>query len=266
MEHLNYCRKFVKMLQLNIDAPSLSDGQRKAARHLIDLSAASQKFILPDGGLLLQDDELRALSADTFLRLPHPFIALEFRANNGIGKHIIFVREHLDSKSIWLTSCHFIEADGTWAVDYDCALPMDYGLCYGKKTPDGKTELTFLHEEHSPQEIHAGYVSVVLGLLNALQCSNIRIERSYPKKSGHKIKSAIPFDTYHVLTIDVPGRAGDLRGPTGPHRSPREHLRRGHIRRLSDGRRIWINATVVGADRGGGVVTKDYKLRMRAAA
>jgi hypothetical protein len=100
-------------------------------------------------------------------------------------------------------------------------------------------------------------------MLNALACSNVHIERSEPKKSSKKIKSALPFDTYHILTIDVPGNSGGGMA-TGSHRSPREHLRRGHIRRLGDGRRIWVNATVVAAGRGAGVVTKDYAIRCAA--
>ena len=105
---------------------------------------------------------------------------------------------------------------------------------------------------------------VPLHFLNALSCANVHVERDLPKKAGKKINSALPFDTYHVLTIDVPGHAGAVGSPTGGHRSPREHLRRGHIRRLEGGRRIWVNATVVAAGRGAGVVTKDYALRAAA--
>ena len=101
-------------------------------------------------------------------------------------------------------------------------------------------------------------------MLNALGCSNVQIERSKPKRAGKKVKAALPFDAYHVLTIDAPGRAGDRVVPTGPHRAPREHLRRGHIRRLADGRRTWVNATVVASGRRGGVIKKDYAIRCTA--
>ena len=103
-------------------------------------------------------------------------------------------------------------------------------------------------------------VWTIISLCNALACSNVHIERSEPKKAGKKIKAALPFDAYHILTIDATGAAGERVGRAGEHRSPREHLRRGHIRRLADGRRIWINATVVAAGRGAGVVSKDYRL------
>lgn len=48
-----------------------------------------------------------------------------------------------------------------------------------------------------------------------------------------------------------------------PAASPREHLRRGHIRRLEDGRKFWINAAVVAAGNGG-KIHKDYGIRRAA--
>jgi len=43
----------------------------------------------------------------------------------------------------------------------------------------------------------------------------------------------------------------------GTHRSPREHVRRGHVRRYADGKKIWIQSMVVNPGNGG-KVTKDY--------
>ena len=73
---------------------------------------------------------------------------------------------------------------------------------------------------------------------------------------------ALPFDDYHVLTINVGGQGQREGAANGSHRSPREHLRRGHIRRLQDGRKLWVNATVVNPGVGAKVM-KDY--RMEAA-
>jgi hypothetical protein len=98
-----------------------------------------------------------------------------------------------------------------------------------------------------------------------LHCKNVhteKIEVSKTRKAIHSSKkAALPFDTYHVLTIDAPGKPGEGERAGGNHRSPREHLRRGHIRRLGGGRRIWVNATVVAVGCSGGTVKKDYALR-----
>ena len=48
----------------------------------------------------------------------------------------------------------------------------------------------------------------------------------------------------------------------GTHASPRVHLRRGHIRKIADGRTVWVQACVVGSKHG--MVLKDYKLRSAA--
>ncbi|MEO3722889.1 hypothetical protein, partial [Lacticaseibacillus paracasei] len=45
---------------------------------------------------------------------------------------------------------------------------------------------------------------------------------------------------------------------TGTHESPRQHLRRGHIRRLESGN-IWVNACVVGSSEKG-VIKKSYNV------
>jgi hypothetical protein len=127
------------------------------------------------------------------------------------------------------------------------------------RTRDGLPDVRPMDAE-CPTELAVEPVVALLSLLNALACSNVRIERSEPRMRRKKSASALPFDTYHVLTVGPPG-TGPHGSLTGGHRSPREHLRRGHIRRLEDGRRIWVNATVVAAGRGAGVVTKDYAVK-----
>lgn len=104
-----------------------------------------------------------------------------------------------------------------------------------------------------------GGASVLLGFLNAISCSNVEILRSDPPKIKAKLRKALPFDSYHLLTIDVRSQAGGEASIGGSHRSPREHLRRGHIRRYESGLRVWVNATVVNPGVGG-KVHKDYRV------
>lgn len=95
-------------------------------------------------------------------------------------------------------------------------------------------------------------------MISALSCSNIVIEknnsRTHPTNKG-----ILPFDSYYVLTIkdSQPSKIGES---MDDRRRPREHVRRGHIRR-SENSKIWVNATVV--NRGiGAKISKDYSLRI----
>jgi len=266
MEHTNYCRQLLAQFKAMAAVPSVEPEKKAVVDHVIDLCRASQKFMLPDNGKLLVDYELRALDDSVPLRLPHPFVALEFnevmKANDGatvLGKRVVFCRE--DHDGIYVRPAGFGNANGFWSVKRDACIPTTgyldrtdpNRLVFKADYPPGNEDLPYMR-----------YVVVVLGFLNALACSNVRIQASPPKKAGKKVKAALPFDTYHVLTVELSARSGERPGLGGPHRSPREHLRRGHIRRLADGRRIWVNATVVAAGRGGGAVTKDYALRAAA--
>jgi hypothetical protein len=129
---------------------------------------------------------------------------------------------------------------------------------------NGYTAIKIRSNNIAPVSDYADEVGALLCMLNILQCRNVHIEKTEVGKTRKAMcsgkKGALPFDSYHVLTIDIPGKTG-VGVATGGHRSPREHLRRGHIRQLADGRRIWVNATVVAFGRGGGVVTKDYVVR-----
>lgn len=284
MEHLNYCRQmtkgfqesFSKLQKISINA-GFDEEQVKEVRlsmeKAIELSGRSTKFFLPKGGVLLDDSELKALDESKELSLPFEFVAIEFEANINqfvieldsmpkfsSKKRIIFAR-HVD-ENIVCTPVFCAESTGRWATFYDFAIPRAHSL---GDSENGRRSVTILAKNPAgPDKDSISHdANIVMCFINALACSNVKIERSNPKKSG-KVKSALPFDTYHVLTVDVGNRGEDTQyAGTGTHRSPREHLRRGHIRRLSDGRRIWVNAAVIGAGKGSGVITKDYVIKQR---
>lgn len=299
MQPLNYCRQMVKQFQEMHEAWSRLDDKAMQARdHCADLAAVAKKFILPPGGKILDDPELRALDDSIPLALPFDVVALEFEGSAGHGdpcsKHIVLAVDHEDEVAVY--ECSFYKEQALWMPSFgresvpksgyltpveDIAKFLDRDKdrlralkekYHGEPkvwasteraiqrkeralaTGDGIRELLAMDSLHGP-------TGVLLGFLNALQCSNVRVEERHPKKS--RVKSALPFDTYHVLTIDVAEGSEEKQGLGGSHRSPREHLRRGHIRRLSDGRRLWINATVVAAGRGAGKVMKDYSVRSK---
>lgn len=107
----------------------------------------------------------------------------------------------------------------------------------------------------------AGEATSVLGLVEALACSNVGTEKTDVRPGVNAKRAArgkLPLYAYHTLVVDVPARAQPGQGEGGGHhRSPRQHLRRGHVRRLASGRKTWVSACVVGtAD--SGVVGKQY--------
>lgn len=285
MEHLNYSRQLVKHCMDTLAIPSFDPENRALVSSVVDLHGTSTKFILPDGGRLYDDRELRALDESVPLRLPYSYLCLEYHSNgldrqmdepvglvNGVPqyeqenfvsaqKRVVYARER--DGYIVVTVAFWTRHDGVWRIQPECAIPATGYLDRSVSFSGRPAIKAAFKDPRVPLSDYMDELGALLCFLNVLQCSNVHVERSEPKKAGKKIKTALPFDTYHILTIDVPGKAGEG-AATGGHRSPREHLRRGHIRRLADGRRIWVNATVVAAGRGAGVVTKDYAVRCAA--
>lgn len=274
MEHLNFCRKMTIQFSAMAEIPSFDPELRERMQHCMTLAAVSHKFMLPDDGFMIDDDELRALDESKPLRLPFPSVALEYRTlddgsteGERSSKRIVFATEMENGINFrcvaWMDSAGVFQPYAAFHLRNGLYLRRDIIV-------DGLPSIQIMDlprpNNRAPIQSDrddSGYEArVLLGFLNALSCINVKTERSEPRKSGKKIKSALPFDTYHILTIDVgrssPGAGAGMMGIS--HRSPREHLRRGHIRRLEDGRRIWVNATVVAAGRGAAKVEKDYRV------
>lgn len=249
MQHLNYCRQAIPQLAWKAKNHKQSKERADCATALYRLQVA-QKFLLPKGGRVLVDSELRALDGMR-LELPYETIALEF--SDGEAGRITLAWQLPDA----IAMMHLVplRSSGEWVPTCMLGMPRtDYvGL-------NGLPKVS-VADPACPDALSVEAGIEVLCLLNALACSNVHIDRSEAKKT-HKAmrkKGALPFDDYHILTVDAPGRAAGAGDGGGSHRSPREHLRRGHIRRLQDGRKLWVNATVVNPGVGG-KVDKDYRL------
>lgn len=110
--------------------------------------------------------------------------------------------------------------------------------------------------------------SVIIEFCEALSCSNVGMAIAQPGLSESKAArrardGKIPIYETRVLTVDVgTGKHQRLSGTAGDgfRSSPAQHLRRGHIRRLSSGKNIWVNSCVVGASEHG-VINKTYAVR-----
>lgn len=271
MQPLNYCRKLLKHIKENVEASPLSEEIErdfpglwwKMKKELRD----SVKFLMPHGGILLEDHNVSALDEGE-QHLPFRSIALEFTGESVIKgkdrdpnllypvKFLVLAWEEdayygggimmllgLDcGDGMWrLYPCGVLEAEGIERVG------GEVGYCLGKSALG------------TPQWIVDIVMTRLLGFLNALACSNVETSR-LPRKKVHRLtKAGKQFDDYHVLVIKR--KEGEIyHDKNGTHASPREHIRRGHIRRIGS-KKIWVCATVVNPGIGA-TVRKDYEVRV----
>jgi len=111
-------------------------------------------------------------------------------------------------------------------------------------------------------------VATVLSLCEALACSNVHAEPMEgslsPNENRKRIASGqLPLYETKVLVVSTPVQIHKKGEPQGTHASPREHLRRGHIRVLRRGEpleeRIWVQQCIVNPG-GPGRVDKTYSV------
>lgn len=263
---LNLCRQFMKWQR---DDQSTFDETTHSGKMFSEASSAafylamhSQKFNLPDGGILIDDSELRALDDDELLTLPYDSIALEYIEPRGAvdgqnisTKRIVFATQYEDV--IIVAPVSFIDSQKSWMAYPPVSIPRNGYR--NKATAQGKYLPIHIEKSLStiPDQDYGHEIMALVSTLNALQCSNVTIAKHSSSKKATP-KAALKFDDFHVLIINSGLHVADGDSAGGTHRSPREHLRRGHIRRLESGRKIWINAAVVGSGRGAGKVQKVY--------
>lgn len=257
------------------------DPQTELAEVAVKLRGAikdSVKFRLPPGGMVLPEagfsdgDDLRQIYKKYAhgQRLPFGSMAIEWegRPDDGFDKYVVLAIQSDDSDTIIaLTFVQFSDPEPRWVLS-PVRLQDNYvegTLGHGGVTAD----LHHSVREHVTefQSMARLVRSVVVQMLCALACSNTKISES---PSGRKrlnkkraSKGKPPFYSYKVLTIsNQDAGAKPIAGSSG--RSPRVHLRRGHIRRLAN-KTVWVNSAVVG-NKSLGLVSKDYAVKEMALA
>lgn len=100
---------------------------------------------------------------------------------------------------------------------------------------------------------------IIFKAIEVINCSNITIKDSKISKfinQKRKKKGKLPLFSYKTLYLDIEEKTV-TKYDKGSHASPRVHLRRGHIRKLPSGKKVWVQACVVG-DKSKGMIHKDY--------
>ena len=250
----------------------------KAAREMtetIRLMRSAEKFNLPDDGLLLDLKSYRP-EFEPMLRLPYPLVTLEFpvktppeRGSLPSSKRIIlawtqdadttFKMPSAPARSIYFTQVWFDDEQGEWEPS-----PVVWGFDPGElDITDGNFAVTGFHhfpchpepyERFDEQSLNQDLQSAATPLFEfclTINCENIESELVVPpEKLGAKRKNngREPFYSYHVLRIPVAqsGETAIAGSSLADRNSPRAHWRRGHLRRLSTGKVVWVRHTIVG--------------------
>ena len=105
--------------------------------------------------------------------------------------------------------------------------------------------------------------NVTLDFIEAMSCSNVTYDTIPARRQNRaaRRRGALPFDDYHVLVVKVSQKEKHLMAVgDATHRSPREHLRRGHVRIYKSGLKIWVQSCVVNPGLHGKIKTS-YEVR-----
>jgi hypothetical protein len=216
-------------------------------------------YVFPDQERLDSDEVARLAQVilPGRLQLPHPAVMFEIVQSGVVGGCMVAlaiatsddVRGYLfqrDSKR------------GAWTEV----------LAYARFLQDGVAEVETNPKVLRPQDI--GVYSEVLpsavwravGLL-AAGCA-FQSQTLSPLRRAKLARIGVRGWEYRVADID-PSRIAEAAARLGgTHASPRWHIRRGHWRRLGDGRRVFVRECEVG-DRSRGGIVKDYRLEMETA-
>lgn len=248
----------------------LPDTDKKAALLLIDLIRKSVHFAMPDGGKIFNDG-LRGLDK-TYLNLPFRHITVELFNTDDSGddeKILIIASQVVVYGDIEIASVCHNKINGWMMEPLALVVPCDLHVVGNKFEREIQSRILspwtlecFTQEQAFARMNYCD--NVVQELMEALSCVNIEqtVFQKESAKNKQRIKShKTPIYETKILTINARKKTGPEREnePTGTHASPRQHLRRGHIRRLESGN-IWVNSCVVGSHEEG-VIKKDYRVK-----
>ena len=248
------------------------------------------KFVIPDEGVIL-DDDLKGIMSKQ-VRLPFRVTVIEYartpkvldKRSYAIDKLVMLCIELEEAGEFSIHPIvHYIRGKGDerWLPSaYEAIIPSENQLRVGG---DGRVEFHSQTiqsraieykgmvdddgETHDEDKVHMEILSHCIAatyeLLEALSCTNIEqsIYQPASPKNAQRIKShKAPIYETRYLTLKTTKKESFGGGDgTSSHKSPKQHLRRGHIRRLEKGN-IWVNSCVVG-DASNGIIDKYYKIK-----
>jgi hypothetical protein len=210
-----------------------------------------------DLGDIAAFEAMGSLSTLSFWRPPFP-TAL-FQVSDGQNKWLVLATTEND-ECVHLTC--FYRADftsGRWEhASIHLRIWFD-GKALGFYNHDGE-DITEVVTNSPDSSSWASLLTDVARTFEVFSCCNVvQVEHKAPrfinvKRASKKLPPIFEYRTLHIAH-DEERAVGPGKG--GTHASPRLHLRRGHIRRLPTGVRVWVRSAVVGS-RDRGFVAKQY--------
>lgn len=257
----NYAAQAERDLR-NFAASSSDESVARMAIGIADDIKESVHFIVPDVGerdsdevSLWGDGELIGLQGKP-LHLPFKKITIE---NEYLAKKGYDAYGDESWKAVYVAT----ESDGVIYItalfnnEYkEGSFELDASITH--LTVMASDELDQKHHEYLVN--HSGVEMEVLLLLEVLSLGNVTTSNCQERSTkNHKRVKAGKLPIYETKMLVIGSNHSESSGPsnvTGSHASPRQHLRRGHVRRLPGGN-VWIKPCVIG-NGSNGVIDKTY--------
>ncbi len=278
----NYTAQVTKELAVLASTPFPdigNDGGKQKLKSVLNGMNKSIVFSLPDNGIVF-DDNYKGIEGDR-INLPYPSICIEFDYVQGPYRIacVIYAVEAEDeitvysftkNGSVFIPNPYSQTILKQWDThkEEDSFMSAKPTLCFGlglyndeervAKDPGLKAELDQQMKESQM------WILPVLELVEALSCENVYtepIQKVDPSVNRKRInKGKVPLFETRVLCIKAVGIRSVKGNGDGTHKSPRMHLRRGHIRRLPTGKKTFVQSCVVrGASNG--IINKSYTVQ-----
>lgn len=261
----NYAAQFERGLLQYPYSQHLTPKEQECLKTLAGIVNKSIHFAIPDGGILLNAGGSGLVGQ--VMNLPFKNITVECWSAEHQTKHVAIAFGD-EGPGICVTGGRFNPFTKSW----DVCLTMSYlsrtieesgffiPLAHNLMFPSIRDALKY--DDEQCRNLSDVYCCLVIELIEALTCRNVVMEPLEvidEKVNARRIKyGKLPLYETRILTI----KTTEIKHTTGrqctSHASPRQHLRRGHIRRLESGN-IWVNSCVVG-DANKGVINKQYSV------